>query len=237
MRELVSYQRELMFAYSHMGDVLGNPNLPNLGDTARAVEAYGKMREVARKVHEADPSDQRARGDYGIALSRVAAVLPDGQARERIHILRQALELQQAVARVNPQNLEIRTAMAADYNFLGDAFQRVGEKENAVQAYRTGLKIAEANLGSGVNLASTTCVLLYQKLGELRARLGGREEGLALARRALALTDPASAVTLSRSERSRKLFVARGLAAAGGVYAQAARSAERRPTDAQEARR
>lgn len=233
----VTYQRELMFAYSHVGDVLGNPNLPNLGDTVRAAEAYGKMRDVARKVHEADPSDQRARGDYGIALTRVAALVPDVRARDRVQILQQALELQQEVARLDPRNLDVRTAMAANYNFLGDAYQILEEEENAAQAYRTGLKIAEPILATGGSLTSTTGVLLYQKLGEVLARRGGRVEAVALARRVLALTDPSSPVTLGRPQASRRLFVARGLAATGRVYAQLARSAERQPADAAEARR
>ena len=89
----VSSQRGLMFAYAHIGDVLGNPNLHNLGDTAGAIEAYRRMSAVARRVHEADPADQRAAGDYGIALARVAAAMPGDRIRERLALLRQSLKL------------------------------------------------------------------------------------------------------------------------------------------------
>jgi tetratricopeptide (TPR) repeat protein/tRNA A-37 threonylcarbamoyl transferase component Bud32 len=233
----VDYQRELMFAYSHIGDVLGNPNLPNLGETARAVEAYEKMLVVARRVQEADPSDQRARGDYSIALSRVAQLLPEARSRERVELIRKSLTLQQEVAALDPQNVDIRTAMATNYNFLGDAYGSLREDENAAQAYRAGLKTVEPLLHIGSNLISTTCLLLYQKLGEVRVRQGAREEGLALARRALALSDSASPVTLRRPEATRKTFTARGLGAVGRVYARAARSAGSQPGDAAEARR
>ncbi len=233
----VGSQRGLMLAYSHVGDVLGNPDLPNLGDTARAVEAYEKMLAVARKVHEADPSDQRARGDYGIALTRVAQIIPEARARERVPILRQALALQGEVARLDSRNVDARTSMAVNYNFLGDSYQILGEYENAMATYRAGIQIADPILTTGGNLTSTTGVLLHQKLGEVLAKQGKREEALAWARRVLTLTDPASPVTLGRPEGSRKLFVARGLAAAGRVYAHLAQSAKAQPTDATEARR
>lgn len=233
----VNYQRGLMIAYSSVGDVLGNPNLPNLGDTVRAVEAYEKMVGVARRVHEADPADQRARGDYGMALSRVAQLLPESRSRERIQTLRQAIELLQEVARLDPQNVDARSNMAANYNFLGDAYQQFGEDEEAVETYRAGLAIAEPILKAGGNLTSTTVVLLYQKLGVVLAKRGRRDEAIEQARRVLALTDPAGAVTLGRPAGSRKMFVARGMAAVGRVYAQVARSSGSRAADAMEARR
>jgi hypothetical protein len=71
-------RRELMFAYSHVGDTLSNaifkrndpPDLPG------AFQAYGKMAEQAKVLYDADPADAHALADYGIALLRQGRVTP-----------------------------------------------------------------------------------------------------------------------------------------------------------------
>src|SRR5262249_33677176 len=72
-----SLRRELMLAYGHIADVSGNPNLANLGDRAAALEAYRKAAEIGKQLYDADPANERAAVDYGIALSRVATATDD----------------------------------------------------------------------------------------------------------------------------------------------------------------
>src|SRR5207249_2702955 len=74
-----SYQRALIKLYSHLGDVLGNPKWRSLGDADGALRAYQQMLAVARRLHETDPANQQAASDYAIALTRVAAVMPQRQ--------------------------------------------------------------------------------------------------------------------------------------------------------------
>src|SRR5262249_17418761 len=68
--------QELMLAYAHVGDTLGNAAYDNFGDAAGALAEYTKMAAIARTLHEADPNDVRGISDYGIALLRAGIVTP-----------------------------------------------------------------------------------------------------------------------------------------------------------------
>jgi tetratricopeptide (TPR) repeat protein len=231
----ISYQRELMFTYAHVGDLLGNPNLRNLGDTAGAVKAYRRMAEVARHLHRSDPADQRARSDYGIALLRVAAVMP-GQAAESIKILLQAIQLLQEVARASPDNLISRAEMAFGHNFLGDAYQSAGDEESAMGAFRDGLTLLDELLATGSGTVITASLLMCRKLGELTAKRGDREASVALARRAMQLADPNHPAAKGRPAAVQRMLLPRAYATTGFVYATLARTGHRRPADRADAR-
>lgn len=102
-------KRELMLAWSHVGDVEGSPTSLSMGNRVKALAAYGEMTKIAEELLAADGDDQRALGDLGIARMRVAAVT-DGAARldrfrEAIYTIGQALEN-------NPKNHTMRMNFA-----------------------------------------------------------------------------------------------------------------------------
>lgn len=230
-------KRGLMFEYSHAGDVLGNPNVPNLGDRAGAAEVYGKMVEVARQLHEADPKDQRGRSDYGIALSRVAAVLPDTSAAEKIRLIRQAIALMREVEKATPDNRMNRSELVYNYNFLGDVLEVSGDLKGARQAYQDALQLAEPLLSSATSTLLTAAALVYRKVGILEARSGQRESALASARRAYALARPDQGQAKKRPREFQRFFEVRASTAMGLIHAALARSTAGTPQDRTEARR
>ncbi|MBC8168094.1 MAG: protein kinase [Bryobacteraceae bacterium] len=231
----VSHQRGLMFAYGHIGDVLGSPNLNNLGDTAGAIDAYRQMLATARHVHLSDPADQRASGDYGIALSRLAAVLPAEQAAERLTLLRQALTLHRQVAQINPTNRTNQADMGFAYNLLGDTLLQAGDRAAAVRAYTDGLQLFEPMVDSGPASNALASVLLCRKLGEIAATKGQRDVGLTYARRALQLTDPSTEIAKRRPPESQRFLTPRGLSVMGFVYAGLAKGSSPRADDKDQA--
>jgi tetratricopeptide (TPR) repeat protein len=230
----VAARRELMFVYAHMGDLLGNPNLPNLGDTKGAVQAYGRVLEIARRIHDADPADQRARSDYAIALTRVAIV---EEIPSRIRMLRQAIQLQNEVAQTNPDDRSNRSDIAINYKFLGDAYRNTGDRQNAIQAYREGLRLAESMFPAVTPVLATGIVTMYRSLGELMARNGERRAAVEMGEKALQLGDPAGPTAKQWPAVPYKLMSARGTAAMGWIFAALAKSVHRRPSDLEEARR
>jgi tetratricopeptide (TPR) repeat protein len=198
-----NYQRELMFKYSHLGDVLGNPNLSNLGDMPGAIAAYRKMSEVARRLYDADPADQRAIGDYGISLARTGAVLPAADGKGRVEAFSRSIELMQQVSRKDPNNLAIQVEISAVHTFLGDAYRSMNRIDAAMQVYREGLAIAEPLLSSGSTTVATAYVALCRSLGELHAGRGNRERALEYTRKVLALEDPGNAAAAKWSANLR----------------------------------
>jgi len=170
-------------------------------------------------LYEADPADQRARSDYGIALSRMAVSLPGGKEAERIQLLRQALQFQEEVERRDARNVVNLGDMATGYLFLGDAYRVLRDDRSAAIAYHDGLRRAESALSSGSAVTTYTCLLLYGRLGELAARRGARAESLEFARRAAELADPAGPEAKSRAADRQVFLPARGAAAGGRIYA------------------
>jgi tetratricopeptide (TPR) repeat protein len=215
----VKKQRDLMFVLSHIGDALGNPNVPNLGDTKAAVEMYRRMLEVARKIQEADPADQRARSDHAIAIMRVTALLGPEEAPEKIRLLRQAIEMQEQVARVTANNLSNQADLTYSYNFLGDALQEGKQDKEAMRAYLQGLRYGEPILEKGSSTLEAALALLYRKLGILSGKNGDRATALAFARKAYDLTDPNGPKAKGRPEGFQRFFTLRGYAAMALTYA------------------
>jgi serine/threonine protein kinase/tetratricopeptide (TPR) repeat protein len=95
-------RHELMLAYSHVGDTLGNPGFPNLGDIDGARAEYVKMAAVAKSLYEADASDTRAVMDYGISLLRVGLTTTDRDAK--LATLRQSEQILTLSVKQNPKH-------------------------------------------------------------------------------------------------------------------------------------
>lgn len=103
----VSARRNLMIAYSHVGDVAVYPGLPNLGDAVTAKKAYAKMVAIAQGLVEADPSDARAKSDLLNAAARAAISIPFDDA-EKAPALREALGLLEVALRQSGESLSVR---------------------------------------------------------------------------------------------------------------------------------
>ena len=213
-----SYQHDLMQIYTHIGDVLGNPSLPSLGDPGGAADAYSHMLAVARHLYEIDPADQRALSDYAIALTRVAALREDREA-EKLSLLRESLKLLHEVGRVNPHNAINQWDLAHGYNLLGDTLFKTGDRINALRAYQESLSLSDSLIKAGVLSPAPTLVSVCEKLGAEAARAGDRVTALSRARRALEVSDQASA-------SARKFLVPQSNAVMGLVYARLARASK-----------
>jgi eukaryotic-like serine/threonine-protein kinase len=229
----VSYQHDLMLTHSHIGDVLGNPNLSSMGDTRAAAEAYQQMLGMARHLYNTDPADQRALSDYAIAQTRVAAVLPDDRRAERLSLLRESLKLLQEVARINPQNAINQWDMAHGYHLLGDALIK-SDRAGAIRAWRESMQLAEALVSGGMASPIPTLVAVCQRLGEEAARDGDRDAAIALARRAFEVSDEVGTRAKGRAATVQRFLTPEGRAAMGLVYAQLARGRHATPAQQRE---
>src|SRR4029077_11331873 len=57
----VSLQRELAAAYVKVGNVQGNPDNANLGDTNGALKSYREAQNISGQILSANPTDSEAR--------------------------------------------------------------------------------------------------------------------------------------------------------------------------------
>ena len=188
------YLRSLLISYSHVGDVLGNPLIPNLGRPEQAVEPFEKMLAMAREIYKTDPLDVRAASDVAITQYRLAAVLPASRAAERRALLESSEKmLEQQLARA-PGNLTTQTNMANVKSLLGDYHSTAGAGAQAVQHYREAVALAEQVLPKS-NVAAVVTLLRSGVQMALLQSGGGQP------REALALLDRLAPVAQKEAER------------------------------------
>jgi tetratricopeptide (TPR) repeat protein len=215
----VSYQRALMSTYSHLGDVYGNPKWRSLGDPRAALEAYRQMLAVARRLYETDPANQQAVSDYAIALTRVAAALPDTEPAQRVELLRESQKLLLDIQRVNPDNTMNRWDLSHGYSLIGDALLAQRDTSGAIDAYEQSVALAEALLKIGVTSPIPDLVTVRERLAVEAAKEGDRGTALLHARRILELIDPNGPFAKDRAPNVQRGFAPRGSGVMGLVYA------------------
>jgi len=226
----VSWKRDLMLAYGHIADVLGNPNLQNMGDRAGALRMYRRAAEIGRALYDADPADQRAASDFGIVLSRVESAMDDNDPAARLAVQRESLAVLERAAAINSGNISLRLYRSSVEEQMGDTLTAAGDIESARKAYLQSATMASDNMASG----NATFVLLYirstRKLAVNAVARRRRAEALAYANQARQAGErpPAGAAALRALPRA--------LSAMGLTYAALVGSPVRAPGDLEQAR-
>jgi tetratricopeptide (TPR) repeat protein len=220
----MDFQRHRMLAYGHIGDVLGNPSYPNLGDQAGAAAAYRIMLATARQIYEGNPADQGAIIDYGMALTR-AAVLPGQTPDARIDLFRKSIAVLGEAAARDPRNTIIRVNVASVHEQLGDLLAAKSQPAGAREEYRAGLAIAGANLG-GILPFQRIFITVSRQLALDAARSG--DAGLALNYGSRAVTVGDRAAAGPNATVPGRTLAPRAYAAMGDVYEALKKPAEAR---------
>ncbi|HXG83371.1 MAG TPA: protein kinase [Pyrinomonadaceae bacterium] len=178
----VPLQRELATAYLKIGDVQGKPNMANTGDTAKALESYGKAAAILEKLVAADSQNAENRRDLSTALAnigRIQSVSKDYMSA--LDTYRRVLEMRETLAADNPNNIEYRRLIADSRRLIGDALGEIyamTEKTDLLDErlanYRQALEIEEgaAKLESPGGLQKRIIAILYQRIGSGSSDIG-----------------------------------------------------------------
>ncbi|PYS56886.1 MAG: hypothetical protein DMF74_27470 [Acidobacteria bacterium] len=87
-------QRELATAYRKIGDVQGNSNMANLGDTSGALASYRKSLAIRRLLAQSDPANTEIQIELAESYERIGDVLrTSGDVSEADHNYQQAINL------------------------------------------------------------------------------------------------------------------------------------------------
>ena len=115
-----SLQRELASAYLKVGNVQGNPNNANLGDTAGALLSYRKALDIAKPLAiEHDAQSQRLLAVIGEKMADVLATT--GEIRAAVQSSARSLALFKGIADSEPTNIKARQSLGISYIKAGDA--------------------------------------------------------------------------------------------------------------------
>ncbi len=138
-----SLQRELATAYERVGDVLGYNYLPNLGDTAGALQSYRKALAIREPLAKANPDDMQLQGALVRNYFRVANVLEaSGDFSGALGAVRKALPITEKMA-AGENNPVIVDQLAGSYYFTARLLGQTGDPSGALENYRKAASIRE----------------------------------------------------------------------------------------------
>jgi eukaryotic-like serine/threonine-protein kinase len=216
--------RQLAIAQQRLANSLGNPNYPNVGDFAGALDHLARAAEVLQKGVETYPSNALFRRTLAVVNSNTADVLlamkrlEDALARQRA-----AQAAFEALADADPANAAAKNDVAISRSKIADILDNNGRSAEAVKEYEAALAIHQALAtadpdNDGLKLEVATD---YNRLATAQVRAGARPHALANHNRAVAMVREIRAANLANVELS--VALALGLLGRGDGYAAFAR--------------
>ena len=218
--------RQLGVAYQKLGNTLGNPNAPNVGDTAGALAALDKSAEIFRNASAQFPSNAMFRRNHAVAESNAADVLfamkrvDEALARER-----RSLAVYEAQAAADPTNAAAQNDHAIGYSKMAQLLDATGQtaaglasQQRATDIHRRLVAADPRSSDMKQELASD-----YNREATLQATLGMRELSFANHARAVDISRELSAANPSDYELRFALALAQ--AERADAYVRFARSA------------
>jgi eukaryotic-like serine/threonine-protein kinase len=208
-------QRDLAEAYLKVGDVQGNPYIPNLGDARGAAQSYGQALQISRVLTQDDAQDWQAREYLARSYKSLGEVLPVlGQPTEGIADLRQACQSFEGLTAAKPDRTELRQELAGCYESLGDlqghsGRSNLGDPTGAMENYRKAIGLYQALLAAEPkNQAARRGVAVLQiRMGDLLVR-DDLKAAMNDYRSALPTIQDLSAADPTNADASRLLAVA-----------------------------
>jgi tetratricopeptide (TPR) repeat protein len=217
----VIVERDLMMSYGHIGDMLGNPFLFNLGDTQGALESYRQAAHIAESMVAADPSNRQAKIDLGIVLGRIGAVpQPPSKVQESLASLARSAEILEKLIATTPGDISSAVQLAVTYEYQGRRQLDLKDYHAALDRYRKSDAVCEPIVKIRPATSCTRQLAINMGLSaDIYATLGDRSTAIGLATESLSR---AKAVASARPVPT-PTYLPRGLEWTGDVYKTLAR--------------
>jgi serine/threonine protein kinase/tetratricopeptide (TPR) repeat protein len=143
----VSLAREQAEAYRRIGDVLGNPSQPNLGDVKGALANYQKALELSRALAEPDSGDPSLQSSLATNYGRICAIENRmGNFNAAIENCGEAVRIRERVAAAAGNDRGARAE-------LGFAYERMTEPHNSLGDWNRAREWTEKALAVFADLA------------------------------------------------------------------------------------
>lgn len=123
---------DLARSYDSLGDVLGHPGLPNLGDGEGALASYRKSLEQWEAAANLDRKNQVARRGVAIMNMKIGDMVGQrGQWSETLELYRRAKDGLEAVSAASPGNATAMRNLGVVYRKLAGAQAETGDRVGA----------------------------------------------------------------------------------------------------------
>jgi eukaryotic-like serine/threonine-protein kinase len=146
-------QRELATAYERVGDVQGNPQFANLGDTVGAIASYRKALRIRLALSgdkHSSSRDQAALAAIYVKLGHVLRVTNDFPAA--LEAFQRAYPIAERLAAEQKDNRQSQEAFEAVYFAMARCLADMGNLAGSLEYYRKSAAILEAIPGGSPRL-------------------------------------------------------------------------------------
>jgi non-specific serine/threonine protein kinase/serine/threonine-protein kinase len=139
---------EAGIALIKLGDLLGNPNLPNLRRTADAGLAFNQALDAFRTLDATAPNDARVQRFIGLSLERIGTLHETaGRWTDAEAVYQESFDIRQALARREPAHRNIQRDLAI-------AYEKLGKTERATKGRGAGIANLRGALAQFERLAA-----------------------------------------------------------------------------------
>ncbi|MEM7230137.1 MAG: serine/threonine-protein kinase [Planctomycetota bacterium] len=143
---------ELATAWQFVGDVQGNPRIPNIGDTDAAMESYRNSMAIRERLYELRPDDPNSLGRLAMSYTTLAEMaMTRGETDVAIDAAEKAVENMDAAAAKIGDAMPVVRSVVISKSFLMDAYRRAGRPNDALpvieEAVKLGRTLAERGPG------------------------------------------------------------------------------------------
>lgn len=171
-------QAELAEGYLRLGDVLGNPFAPNLGQTPKALETYRKALAIAEPLAR-DSGTERGRLVLAKIDQQLGGILVfGGKAEEGMALLEKSASQFESLVAAHPADPDMRVLAGGAYHWLGrNASQRggwIGYADKAVSHLEKSIAHLEVALRLKPGLPAAV-ILMVRDYGTLGTIVSTRE--------------------------------------------------------------
>ncbi|HEY6552660.1 MAG TPA: tetratricopeptide repeat protein, partial [Vicinamibacteria bacterium] len=205
-------------AISHikLGDVLGHPDFPNVGDTSGALAAYeASLRLWQELLTRPDDTGEgpafsetrtTARRYLGLIHERIGQMSKEqGRIEEALQSYQESLAIREAIAADHPTNATARRDVAIGQEKIADVLMVKANYGGALAQYRKSLAGFEALAASDVKNAnaSRSLAIALDKVGDALIETAEPAEAFTQYRRSLAIRESLSAADPDNHEIRR----------------------------------
>jgi serine/threonine protein kinase/tetratricopeptide (TPR) repeat protein len=216
--------RQLGVAHQKLGNTLGNPNAPNVGDFSGALDQLDQSAAVFRRAAKLHPSNALFRRNLAVAYSNGADVLLALKRPEAaLARIREAFVEFKALADADPSNAAARNDLAICHSKLGEMLDALGRPAEAIGHYEQGLAMHQSLAAADPNNVSFKAEVAssHNRLATAQAKVGARALSLSNHGRAVAMSRELTAANPADVEL--RMAIALALTGRGDAYAGFAR--------------
>ncbi|MCZ2149314.1 MAG: protein kinase [Bryobacterales bacterium] len=203
-----SLERELATAYQRVGDLQGNPNVANLGDTVGALKNYRRALEIREELLKTFPKDPGLRRDLAASEEAIGdLLLTGGDLEGALRGYKKSQTLREDLVKENPASRPLRSLLVKSYQNVVGLLATMGETRQAVGLARGALKMCEDMLREepGNPEARRNLAVAYDRLGFVLSHAGDNAAALDNYRKALAILEKLSNEHPESAQAKREL--------------------------------